>query len=261
MSRKRQTPIFDPHGMPSHQLTTLSYDFDSGHEVAEHYHKEGQVLFASQGVMTIRTKAEIWVAPPLRAVWIPPDEVHSIVMSGTVKMRTLYFVQKLAKSAPRKCCVLNVSPFFRELILHACSKPAWKIRIVKERRVIEILLDQLRSSTAIPLQLRYPKDARASRVVEILIKDPSDSRTLESLCHSAGGSQRTIERAFLKETGLTFGKWRQQLRVVHGLRLLASGEKVTTAALESGYSSPSAFISVFKKALGKTPNQYLQMQG
>jgi AraC-like DNA-binding protein len=42
------------------------------------------------------------------------------------------------------------------------------------------------------------------------------------------------------------------------MRLLAAGEKVTAAALESGYESTSAFISVFKKALGQTPLQYLE---
>jgi AraC-like DNA-binding protein len=40
------------------------------------------------------------------------------------------------------------------------------------------------------------------------------------------------------------------------MQLLASGEKVTSAALEAGYS-PSAFISMFRKQLGTTPKVYL----
>jgi len=259
MSKKRQTPLFNAQGIPSAQLTTLSHTFNDRHAVAQHFHHQGQLVFASQGVMTIRTAHGIWVVPPLRAVWIPCDEIHSIVMSGSVLMRTLYFIPRLAKSVSKKCFVLNVSPLFRELILHACAKSAWKTRIAKEKRIIELLLDQLASAPAIPLQLPQPSDARAGRVVDILIADPSDSRTLGELCKHAGGSKRTIERAFLEGTGMTFGKWRQQLRLLHSMRLLASGEKVITAALESGYNSPSAFISVFKKALGHTPNQYLDL--
>jgi AraC-like DNA-binding protein len=49
---------------------------------------------------------------------------------------------------------------------------------------------------------------------------------------------------------MTFGKSRQQLRLMHGMRLLAEGAKVTHAALESGYSTPSAFISMFREVLG-----------
>jgi AraC-like DNA-binding protein len=55
---------------------------------------------------------------------------------------------------------------------------------------------------------------------------------------------------------MTFGKWRQQLRLLHALRLLAAGETVTTAALEVGYDSTSAFISAFKTTLGTTPGRY-----
>jgi AraC-like DNA-binding protein len=44
---------------------------------------------------------------------------------------------------------------------------------------------------------------------------------------------------------------------MHAMRLLADGAKVTRAALESGYSTPSAFISMFRKTLGTTPTQYL----
>jgi AraC-like DNA-binding protein len=39
---------------------------------------------------------------------------------------------------------------------------------------------------------------------------------------------------------------------------LASGEKLTTAALDAGYNSTSAFISMFRKQLGKTPARYLE---
>ena len=55
---------------------------------------------------------------------------------------------------------------------------------------------------------------------------------------------------------MTFGKWRQQLRLLQALWLLADGAKVTHAAPESGYSTPSAFTSMFRKAQGTTPARY-----
>jgi AraC-like DNA-binding protein len=81
---------------------------------------------------------------------------------------------------------------------------------------------------------------------------------LEELCKIAGGNKRTIERLFRVETLMTFGKWRQQLRLLHALRLLAEGAKITKVALEAGYSTPSAFISMFRKTLGTTPGKYFR---
>ena len=95
------------------------------------------------------------------------------------------------------------------------------------------------------------------KVVKLLSADPADTRTLERLCKHCGASKRTVERAFVRETRMTFAKWRQQLRLLRSLQLLASGEKVTAAAIEAGYSSTSAFIAMFRKQLGTTPMRYL----
>ncbi|MES1191246.1 MAG: AraC family transcriptional regulator [Steroidobacter sp.] len=93
-------------------------------------------------------------------------------------------------------------------------------------------------------------------MADIFLDDPSDSRPLGKICRSVGASKRTIERLFLQETRMTVGKWRQQLRLLHGMRRLAEGEKVAQAALDAGYSSPSAFISMFKKVVGTSPSRY-----
>ncbi len=75
----------------------------------------------------------------------------------------------------------------------------------------------------------------------------------------AGASKRTVERLFVRETGLTFGRWRQQLRLMQALRFLAEGKKVSHAAYEAGYGTPSAFIFVFRRILGATPGRYFSL--
>jgi AraC-like DNA-binding protein len=76
----------------------------------------------------------------------------------------------------------------------------------------------------------------------------------------SGASKRSVERLFQQEIGMSFGKWRQQLRLMQAMRLLAEGAKVTHAALESGYSTPSAFIFMFRKVLGTTPTSYFGLR-
>ena len=61
----------------------------------------------------------------------------------------------------------------------------------------------------------------------------------------------------VQETGLTFGRWRQQLHLVVALRELASGTSVQRVAAILGYESVNAFITMFRKAVGSTPSRYL----
>jgi AraC-like DNA-binding protein len=236
----------------------VSADLPHGHVIPEHSHPEDQLLFASKGVMTLRTKQGVWVVPPMRAMWIPGDTPHSVSMSGQVSMRTLYLLPKLCRTLPARCFVMNVSALLKELILHACKFSKLSKKTATERRIVELLVDQLKGVESVPLQLPHPVDSRAKRVMEALFANPGDQRTLEKLCKDCGASKRTVQRLFLEETKMTFAKWRQQLRLLHGMQLLASGEKVTAAALEAGYSSTSAFISMFRKQLGTTPRRYLK---
>jgi AraC-like DNA-binding protein len=124
--------------------------------------------------------------------------------------------------------------------------------------LVAVILHQLEAVQTIPLQLPHLSDQRLVRIAEILLRDPRDCRTLAQLCRVTGAGKRSVERLFQQEIGMTFGNWRQQLRLMQGLRLLAEGAKVTHAALESGYNTPSAFISMFRKALGTTPSSYFK---
>ncbi len=210
--------------------------------------------------MTVSTSHGVWVVPPLRAVWIPAGVPHSVGMSGRVSMRTLYILPRLCRSLPRSCFVMNVSSLLKELILHACRFERLHMRSPQERRLAGILLDQVRVVDSIPLQLPQPSDARAKRVVEPLLCDPGDHRTLAQLCDACGASKRTIQRLFVEETKMTFRRWRQQLRLLHAMQRLAAGDKVTSAALEAGYDSASAFICMFRNQLGTTPARYLRAE-
>jgi AraC-like DNA-binding protein len=206
--------------------------------------------------MTIHTTGGSWVVPPHRAAWIPADVVHSVQMSGVVSLRTLYLHLELSKGLPRTCCTVNIPPLLRELILDAVARRTLQRGIPSEARLIGVMLDQIRALPAAPLQLPMPRDARACKVAELLQANPADPAPLQKISKQTGASPRTIERLFRSETNMGFRKWRQRLRLLHALRLLAAGEPVTNVALESGYDSTSAFISMFRRELGTTPGRY-----
>jgi AraC-like DNA-binding protein len=255
MSKSRQAQNCPKLPSP---VTALAFDFVHGHIIPEHFHEEDQLVYACRGVMTVRTTEGTWVVPAQRAVWIPSRTRHSISMAGTVSMRTLYLRPRMVTHLPRNCCVINVSRLLQELILHACNFRTLSRRSKTHAHLIDFIIDQLQTVQRVGLQLQVPSDPRAARIAAILQSEPGNSVTLDEVCRQVGASKRTIERIFRQQTRLSAGKWRQQLRLMHSLKLLAAGEKITHAAMEAGYSTPSAFIAMFRKAFGVTPRRYFE---
>ncbi|MFR8055148.1 MAG: helix-turn-helix domain-containing protein [Bilophila wadsworthia] len=66
-------------------------------------------------------------------------------------------------------------------------------------------------------------------------------------------SEKTLARLFIRQTGQTFGRWLQIMRLQHAMTEIEQGQSVTAVALDCGYNSVSAFISAFKKHFGSTP--------
>ena len=259
---KRTQPI--PRGSVDDILTVprpivgMAREIDSGYVIARHQHIRSQLLYASSGVMTVETDVEVWVVPPLRAVWIPAYTDHQIQASGQVSMRTLYFQPEIGTGLPDKCFVVSVTPLLRELVLHAVAMPLMYELNGPEERLMNVIVDQIKAANIAPLELPIPKDERLHKIYHYLTSSPHDNRTLSEWGEKVGATKRTLARCFRAETGMTFGQWRQQVRILESLKLLAKGEPVTTVAIELGYDSPSAFISMFKKALGQTPGRYFK---
>jgi AraC-like DNA-binding protein len=171
-------------------------------------------------------------------------------------MQSIYVAADVSGSLPRACCAVNVSPLLRELMVHIAAPEMQSRSEAVRGRLLGVLLDQLEALPTIPLQLPLPRDPRALRVAEWIRGHAEEPALLKQVARRSGASVRTLERLFLAETGMTFGKWRQQLRLLNALRELAKGRSVTDVALEVGYDSPSAFIAMFRGALGTTPTKY-----
>ena len=237
-------------------IGAMAKDFADGHFIPPHAHERSQIIYASCGVMRVRTPQGAWVVPPHRAVWVPAGVVHDVRMAGAVAMRTLYIAPEAVRTLPAECCVVAVSPLLRELILRAVELPLLYDETGAEGRLMTLILDELRALPVLPLNLPMPADPRLLRVCRAILAEPGAARALGDWAGEVGASSRTLARGFVRETGMTFGRWRQQARLLEALTRLAQAQSVTTIALDLGYESPSAFTSMFRRALGRTPSAY-----
>jgi AraC-like DNA-binding protein len=179
--------------------------------------------------------------------------VHAV---AALAMRSVYIQQDQATRLPTVCCVVHVTPLLRELILRAATLPRWYAQGGRDERIMLLMLDEIRELPTAPLHLPEPSDPRLQPITAALKSDPADNRTLATWARQVGASSRTLARLFRSDTGLTFQQWQRQARLLAGLMRLAAGQPVTSVAMDVGYDSPSAFIAMFKDALGTTPGRY-----
>ncbi|MGN9780203.1 AraC family transcriptional regulator [Nonomuraea sp. ZG12] len=221
-----------------------------GGGIGAHRHDTHQIVYACRGVLSVTTDAGTWVAPANRAIWIPAGTVHEHRAHGSTDLRLVGLTSDplgLARPA-----VLAVEPLLRELIIAYTADPGDG---AERDRLLAVLLDRLRRSPERPFHLPTARDPRLAAVCAMLGDDPADGRTLAQLAAQAGTSGRTLARLCRAELGMTFPQWRTQLRLQRALLLLADGMSVTAVAHRCGWASASAFIDVFRRALGYTPGR------
>lgn len=207
--------------------------------------------------MRATTDVGAWLVPPQRAVWIPPGVIHEVTSIGPTAMRSVYIHERAAPSQPATCCVITVTGLLREIVTAAVDLPESYARDGPEARLGQVLIDEIARAPRAELHLPIPQDRRLLAVTDAIIAEPGTQYTLTDFARSAGASVRTLARLFVAETGLSFRAWRQQARLHAALALLAAGEPVTQVAYRVGYESPSAFIAMFREAMGETPRRHL----
>jgi len=225
-----------------------------------HSHEHDQLMYSIKGAIHVITTTGRWILPPTRAIWISSGTAHAFEARRPVDLNILY-IDSQAPGSPRwdDCAVVNVTPLVRELIT-ACVDLPWNHRQdSRVGRLARVLLEQLDVLPQAPLTLPEPEDPRAIRLAQWLRMHPEDRRPLTVLAPECGGSVKTLERLFAKETGISFGAWRIRLRMIKALEQLAYGENVANTAHAIGYESPSSFIAAFRNTFGTTPARYFDV--
>lgn len=258
MRQPVQTAYDPPRGTA---ISTLAYEYPAFWNVPEHAHGSDQIVYATSGVMEMAVEPKLWLIPPQFAIWIPARTRHRIRMPGPVSMRTLYLRRGLVSKMPSECAVLNVVPLLRELIVEAVRLGELRTRMPLHRALTHLIVSHLQAASPIPTVLAMPRDGRARTVAEKVLAESTRHRTLAQLCKAAGTSPRTVERLFHRELGTDFETWRRQARLMRAVELLVTGHSVKQTASMVGYRQPSAFVAMFRRALGTTPKVWVSVLG
>jgi len=225
--------------------------------LAPHSHEWGQFTYAVHGVMRVEAGNSSWIVPPQRAVWIPAGMVHSVTTLENTHLRPMRVYAGRAPFPGGQCKVLELSNLLRELLaaleLHEPNEPS-----PREHLLMEMILDEIARCAEHAVRVPLPADKRLKALCDALIADPGADLTLAGWATQVGASERTLTRLFERELGMSFGHWRQQVRLAHAAPLIARGVPLSQVAAELGYASQSAFSAMFRKTFGCSPSSFFK---
>ncbi|MEO6799834.1 MAG: AraC family ligand binding domain-containing protein [Rhodanobacter sp.] len=191
-------------------VVAMARRLQQGDVTPAHRHRRAQLIYAASGVVSVEAQEGIWIVPPERGVWIPALKRHGLRAASDVELHNVYVEPKLAAGFPAECAVVAVTPLLRALIGEAVVLPARHAKNSREARILSLLLESIDVRPLPELTLPMPSDPRALRMAIQVRAEPSVALGLSHYGDQAGASRRTLERLFREETGIPFGRWRQQ---------------------------------------------------
>jgi AraC-like DNA-binding protein len=242
----------------AHPIRVRSRPVPAGVRIARHTHAWAQVACTTRGVLRIAAEGSTWMVPPSRAIWVPPNVTHEVVIVEDAFLRTLYIDASVVPLGLDACRVVEVSPLLREV---AVALDDLTISRERERLLGTLALDEITRSRPLPLSIPMPTDKRLLALCEAVLADPASADSLEHWATLAGASTRTIARLFRRELGVSFSQWRQQAVLARAIPLLSQGRPLAQVALLLGYQSQSAFSAMFRRAFGESPRAFFVRDG
>ena len=100
------------------------------------------------------------------------------------------------------------------------------------------------------------RDESFARIRAYIEANLADDLRLQDLAKLAGYSPFHFHRQFARAVGVTPRRFVEQRRLARARALIEQGYRVTAAAMETGFSSPSEFARVFRRAFGVAPSHW-----
>ena len=184
-------------------MTALTLDLASAHEIPPHIHPEHQLIYASRGVMTVRTTPGTWVVPPQRAVWIPAGMPHTRPL-GVIAHATREDLLTGHQRLPSRIQVPGSAPALLELRLGEAGRDALGFAVQVPHYLAQAvyppaalaLLGSVTTSTGLDLpdgDLREAAD-RTNEAIERQVEESAEVaelvRALEQQYDTAAESQQ-----------------------------------------------------------------------
>src|SRR5262249_21914648 len=132
--------------------------------------REGLLVFAPTGMMSVATGDSLWALAPHRGLWVPAGTELTLHFRRDVTPTTL--PMRVADDLPATPRLVEITPLMRELILEAAGMAELANPPAEEAWIHKLLGSRIRAASEQPSRIRAPAGSRLGRICDAIISDP-----------------------------------------------------------------------------------------
>lgn len=260
------------------------YDNDECENYPPHWHTQPEIIMPTENIYTIECcdqthvlrEGDIVIFSPccIHTLYAPPTGKRIIFQPDTSVLRGLKEIETILSLISPFIIITpedypNIHQQLQELLFNI-EKEYLKNTALSEASIYSDFLsmlvligrnhtqDQKRFDVTNNKQQEYTE--KFMYICDYISAHCTENLTLDFVADLAGFSKFHFTRLFKQFTNVSFYKYLNQKRIATAEKLLANPKNsVTDVALNSGFTSLSSFIRMFKLTKGCTPTEFRNM--
>ncbi|MBV7482327.1 AraC family transcriptional regulator [Bordetella sp. BOR01] len=247
---------FEDYENASAPVSAMAAAWAAGTRRTSSGRNRARLLIVLSGVLAVRTQADVWLLAGDSALWLPAGVDAELSARAGSRIVTVFISRGRSRPLRAEPCRVTLSALLRELVLALAEAPLKAPRVPRLDRITRLVVDEIRLLPAPAINLPWPRSAGLRYLCEHVLEDPAQAPATQDAARHAGMSLRTFGRRMTAETGVSYAVWLRQAKVLHALTLMARGESMFAAAVESGFADASTFCTTFKRIADTTPRAF-----
>ncbi len=217
------------------------------------------LLYAIKGALRVTVAEDSWLLPPSFAAWVPAHTPILVHIDKPVTTCSVLTLPGFCTALPAIPSVFQMSPMTRHMIRHCKDWGPDAEHPDEAKGFFLALLNACAGLVTRSVDVRRPTatDPALRAAIEFTESRLADNISAGDVARAAHLSERSLQRRFGENVGMTWSESLTRLRMIHAVQLLAEDDlSIIQIAGEVGFESLSAFNRAFRKFTATTPSEF-----
>lgn len=256
------------------ELNIEAYNFKGVmQKFPNHFHDYYVIGFVERGKRNLYCKNKQFVVETGDLILFNPGDIHTCeqIDDEALDYRCINIQEDVMKKITLEITGKEYLPNFKEVILfhnelvaslrelHLMIMEEEK-NLIKEELFIFIIEQLIREySNIISEENKKEANNEIKTACDYLENNYMENVTLNQLSNLTGLSKYYLLHSFTKQKGISPYNYLQTIRISKAKKLLEEGVSPIEVAFKTGFTDQSHFTNFFKKLIGLTPKQYMNI--